>query len=162
MLNAIERASNEKIILAIQDKLRSSLFLPVIFVLATTIGMGFHLLSIDLPIPEIVISSSVILFGVLLAIRKQKTRISWIYTAIVSALAAISGIFHGQAYGESIFGAEPTPLIAYLIDFTFIQLAIAISAYLLAQKISFKYLMGLAGGAIAAIGIVFLSSAITG
>lgn len=138
------------------------LLIPVIFVLGTAIGTGFHLLSIDLPIPEIVISLSVILFGVLLAIRNRKQKISSTYRAIVTSLAAIFGIFHGHAYGESIFGAEPTPLIAYLIGFTLIQLAIATTSYFLAQKISFKYLMRFLGGAIAATGIVFLSSAITG
>jgi urease accessory protein len=132
------------------------LLIPVIFVLKTTIGTGFHLLSIDLPIPEIVIASSVILFGVLLAIRKRKQNISSTYRFIIIGLAAIAGIFHGHAYGEGIFGAEPTPLIAYLIGFTLIQLAIATCVYLLAQKISFKYLMRFAGSAIAAIGILFL------
>jgi urease accessory protein len=30
------------------------------------------------------------------------------------ALFVIAGFFHGYAYGESIYGAEPMPLVAYL------------------------------------------------
>lgn len=138
------------------------LFIPVTFVLATAIGTGLHLLSINLPIPELVIATSVILFGILLAIRNQKQTVSPLYTPIVTALAGLAGIFHGHAYGESIFGAEPTPLIAYLIGFTLIQLAIAIGAYLIAQKISFKYLMRFTGGAIVGIGLTFFSTAVLG
>lgn len=138
------------------------LLIPIIFVLATAMGAGIHLLSISLPFPEIVISLSVIVFGVLLAISSYKKRVDSSYTAIITAIAAIAGIFHGYAYGEGIFGAESTPLVAYLIGFAFIQLAIAVGAYLLAQKISFKYLMSFAGSAIAGIGIAFLASAIMG
>jgi urease accessory protein len=39
---------------------------------------------------------------------------------------AIAGVFHGWAYGESIVGAEPTPLIAYLVGFAATQYVFAI------------------------------------
>jgi urease accessory protein len=50
-------------------------------------------------------------------------------TLAVIGLSALAGLFHGYAYGESIFGAETTPLLAYLIGFTTVQLAIALSAF---------------------------------
>lgn len=134
------------------------LLIPVTFVVATAVGTGMHLQRIDLPFPEIVIASSVILFGILLVIN-QKKRKSLVYTAIIP-LAAIAGIFHGHAYGEGIFGAEPTPLVAYLLGFTAIQLAISISSYQIARQISFKYLINFLGFAIAAIGLTFFTSAI--
>ncbi|MGK7893798.1 MAG: HupE/UreJ family protein [Xenococcus sp. (in: cyanobacteria)] len=137
--------------------------IPIAFVIATAIGAGIHLLSIDLPIPEIVIAASVVLFGVLLFTRKnQKLAISYTFT---TGLAALAGIFHGHAYGEGIFGAEPTPLFAYLIGFTVIQLAISLGVYLVTSKVIRSISLGLitrfAGLAIATTGLVFLSSAIS-
>lgn len=141
------------------------IIIPIAFVAATAIGAGIHLASIDLPLPEIFIAASVLLFGLLLIIRGKKQKNSN-YTLIISSLAALAGLFHGFAYGEGIFGAETTPLIAYLIGFTIIQLAISLGTYLLATKlskaISGKYITRIAGFAIAAIGMVFLSSAIAG
>ena len=139
------------------------ILIPIAFVIATAIGAGIHLLSIDLPIPEIVIAASVVLFGVLLFTRKnQKLAISYTFT---TGLAALAGIFHGHAYGEGIFGAEPTPLFAYLIGFTVIQLAISLGVYFVTNKLIRSISLGLvtrfAGLAIAATGLVFLSSAIS-
>ncbi|MDJ0900736.1 MAG: HupE/UreJ family protein [Xenococcus sp. MO_188.B8] len=139
--------------------------IPIAFVIATGIGTGIHLQAIDLPIPEIIIAASVVLFGVLLVIR-QNRKLALSYTLLISGLAALAGIFHGHAYGEGIFGAKPTPLVAYLIGFTVIQLAISLRIYFVASKIyksmTFKYLTRFAGLAIATTGLVFLSSAITG
>ena len=144
-------------------KITVGAIVPIAFVIATGIGAIIHLLSIDLPIPEIVIAGSVVLFGILLIIKgRQKQNIS--HTLKIVALAGLAGIFHGFAYGEGIFGAEPTPIVAYLIGFMLIQLAISLVTYFIASQaiksIPVKYLTRFAGGAIAACGIVFLSSAI--
>lgn len=140
------------------------IIIPITFVLATAIGMEIHLLSIDLPIPEIIIAASVVLFGILLITRNKPVKTN--YTWYVSGLAAIAGIFHGHAYGEGIFGAEATPLIAYLIGFTLIQLVISLGVYFVASKaiakISLKDLTSITGVIILATGMIFLSSAITG
>ncbi|MGI0494005.1 HupE/UreJ family protein [Alkalinema pantanalense CENA528] len=48
---------------------------------------------------------------------------------MVTILAAIAGLFHGYAYGESIFGAATPPLLAYLAGFTVIQLVISITTF---------------------------------
>ncbi len=141
------------------------ILIPIAFVIATGIGAGIHLQAIDLPIPEIIIAASVVLFGILLVIRKnQKLTIN--YTLIIAGLAALAGIFHGHAYGEGIFGAETTPLVAYLMGFTLIQLAISLGIYFVASQgiksISIHSITRFAGFAIAATGLVFLSSAITG
>ncbi len=139
--------------------------IPIAFVLATGIGAGIHLASIDLPLPEIFIAASVVLFGILLVLRDKK-RQDTKYKLTISSLAALAGLFHGFAYGEGIFGAEPTPLIAYLVSFIVVQLAISLGTYGLATKlsktISVKYITRFTGLAIAAVGMVFLSSAITG
>ena len=46
---------------------------------------------------------------------------------------ALSGVAHGYAYGESIVGAESTPLMAYLAGFTIVQLVIVLAVYGLAR-----------------------------
>ena len=141
------------------------IIIPIAFVLATGIGAGIHLQAIDLPIPEIIIAASVVLFGVLLVIRRTQKK-SANYVLIVTFFAALAGIFHGHAYGEGIFGAEPTPLIAYLIGFTVIQLAISLGVYLatikLVKLIPIKYITRFVGSIIVAIGCVFLSLAVIG
>lgn len=146
-------------------KIARGILIPVAFVIATGIGAVIHLLSFDLPIPEIIIAATVVLFGILLAIKgKQKKNLD--HALKIVALAGFAGIFHGFAYGEAIFGAEPTPMMAYLIGFMLIQLAISLVTYFIANQaiksIPVKYLTRFAGGAIAACGIVFLSSAILG
>lgn len=144
-------------------KITGGILIPFAFVIATGIGAGIHLASISLPIPEIVIAASVVLFGILLAIKGKRQRNSN-YGLKITAITGLAGIFHGFAYGEGIFGAEPTPTIAYLIGFVTIQLTIALGTYFVAHQaiksIPAKYLMRFAGSAIAAGGIVFLSSAI--
>lgn len=102
--------------------------IPTAFVAATLVGTGLHLAEFDLPVIETVISISVLLFGALAVMRDH------LNPAVVMLLAALAGIFHGYAYGEAVVGAEPTPLIAYLIGFAAVQSAITYTAYLLSKR----------------------------
>jgi urease accessory protein len=68
---------------------------------------------------------------------------------------AVAGILHGHAYAESIFGAEPAPLVAYLVGFSLIQLAIASAAYFLHARLP-RAVVPVLGGLVAGIGILFL------
>lgn len=109
--------------------LRRGMLVPIVFLLAAVAGTGLHLAELTLPAPELVISASVLLFG-LLAVTCRPLN-----TPAVMALAAIAGIFHGYAYGEAIIGAEPMPIVAYLAGFTGIQGAIAYATYFLSQRL---------------------------
>lgn len=130
------------------------------FLLTAMLGTGIHLMSFNLPIPEIAIALSVITIGILLVLKKQ------LPLAVLISLASVAGLFHGYAYGESIMGAEMTPLISYLVGFTAIQLMIAGATMKLTQ--SFKEtlensqfsLIKYSGFAVLAVGVVALSSAI--
>lgn len=95
---------------------------PLSFMLSAMLGTGAHLAGISLPGVELLISASILLFGILLAIKDSP------HMGIVSGLSAVAGLFHGYAYGEAIFGAEMTPVLAYLIGFTAIQLAVSLVA----------------------------------
>ncbi len=135
---------------------------PLAFILASLAGTGLHLLALDLPAPEMMISGSVLLFGVILAQGKRFN------VLLVSVLGAIAGIFHGYAYGEAIIGAEMAPLFAYLLGFTSIQLAISIAAWKvgtsLLQRNATQGLLNLRfiGCAVCGAGAVFLSGTILG
>lgn len=150
-------------------QLPRSFFVPTAFVIATTVGTGIHLLAWDLPATEIAIAGSVLAFGLLLAFRNLGNDRHGFpaYSMVLTALAAIAGIFHGYAYGEAIIGAEMSPLLAYLLGFTLVQLAIASSAWKFGNMIIEKAstpawgILRFLGWAIAAVGIVFLAAAVT-
>ncbi len=137
---------------------RQGILIPVAFVLAAMVGTGIHLLQLSLPAAEFFIAVSVLLFGILLAMKQEIN--GW----IVLGLAAIAGLFHGYAYGESIFGAEMSPLIAYLAGFTAIQLAVATVTFLIGKAVLKKkieqsaMILRFAGFVICGIGFTVLST----
>jgi urease accessory protein len=96
--------------------------LPLAFVLATVAGTALHLAAFDLPMVETVIAASVVLAGFMILSGREVSPI------LLAALFVVGGIFHGYAYGESIVGAETTPLVTYLLGFGLIQYVIAIAA----------------------------------
>ena len=137
---------------------RLGMIIPVAFTVATAVGTGIHLQGVDLPVPELIISASVLIAGVFLA-RARETNL------ILSAtIVAIAGIFHGYAYGESIVGAQMTALGAYLLGFGIIQLGISAAAYYLGRLILNEASIPLRfiGLVISGIGIAFVSRAILG
>jgi urease accessory protein len=105
------------------------IFIPLSFVLSAMLGTGLHLLGITLPVVELIVSASILLFGILLAIKNSPNLL------VMIALSAVAGLFHGYAYGEAIFGAQTTALVAYLIGFTTIQLVISSAAFFVGQKV---------------------------
>lgn len=137
--------------------------IPIAFTAATVMGTVLHLGSIELPLLEVVITASVLCLGALLAMPKQLPLVA------IAAIASFAGIFHGFAYGEAIFGAEMTPLLAYLAGFALIQLGIAVGIYLLVSRLvslqdeaQSPLSLRFAGFAIAGIGAAFLSGALLG
>ncbi|NEO30017.1 MAG: HupE/UreJ family protein [Symploca sp. SIO3C6] len=147
------------LLLAIKPR---AILIPVAFVLATLAGTGIHLLSLDLPAAELFISASVLISGIILAMKDSPNSIA------IATLAAIAGLFHGYAYGEAIVGAEMTPLVAYLLGFALIQLAIALVACQVGRFAIKKVtnepalLLRFAGFTICGAGAAFLSSVIVG
>ena len=105
------------------------IYIPVAFVLTGLAGAGIHLMNLDLPAPELCIAVSVLLFGFMLSMQNSPD------IKLIIGLAAIAGLFHGYAYGETIIEAEMTPLAAYLTGFTVIQLAIAYLAFQVGKSV---------------------------
>ncbi len=149
-------------LLAVTFKKKLGIVIPLVFTIATTMGTGIHLLSVNLPIPEIIISASIAIVGIFLAKKNQSN------LGLLAALGAIAGIFHGYAYGEAIVGAETTALNAYLLGFSLIQLTISAIAFYCGQLMTKKaakepsLILRFAGFTIFGIGLAFLSNAIVG
>lgn len=100
--------------------------LPLAFVLASLAGVGLHLALVDLPLAETLVAVSVVAFG--LALLAQRLPRRW-GVFLAAAFAAV-GVVHGYAYGESIVGAEPAPLYAYLLGLALVQAGLATAAFL--------------------------------
>ncbi len=102
--------------------LGSRFLLPLAFIVATLLGTGLHVMAVDLPAVELAISLSVLGVGALLMFSVSAP------LTVIAVLFAVAGLFHGHAYGEAIFGAEATPMVAYLAGFGLTQYAMAVVA----------------------------------
>lgn len=138
------------------------LLLPAAFVLASLAGVVVHLNGIDLPGGEILVAASVVLLGVLLLVPRR------IDDGLFAAILALAGLFHGYAFGESIVGAEATPLGSYLAGLTIVQYGIAAGVVLAWRKLGetagdrLPRLSRYAGAGIAVVGAVFLALNVVG
>jgi len=133
---------------------RAGFALALGFVLMMTTGVALHLHGTNVPGAEILVALSVIVLGAIMLRGRE------IATAGVFALFGAVGLIHGYALGESIYGAEPTPLYAYLLGLAVIQSGIALAAMhvarLLAQRPSDVSPLRLVGAGIAGIGLAVL------
>jgi urease accessory protein len=140
---------------------RRGVLIPVAFAAASLVGTSVHGLALDLPAAELMISLSVILFGVLLLARQPSL-------PIVVGLASVAGIFHGYGYGESIVGAGMGPFSAYLLGLAVVQIVVALAAQrlfltasrsaLASRSLTYRW----AGVMIACIGLGYLGTQVLG
>ena len=143
-------------------KSQGGMAIPIAFIGATLAGTGIHLLEIDLPAVETSIAFSVLIFGIMLAMRRTPNS-RWIV-----GLGLVAGIFHGYAYGEAIIGAQMTPLVAYLSGFAAIQLGVAMLAFWLGKLMLNRVVeqtslpLRFAGFTLCGAGVAFLSSTLLG
>jgi urease accessory protein len=93
------------------------------FSVAVIAGVGLHLAKIDLPASELFVGLTTLLIGALVIARQSMG------AGVAALLFAIAGLVHGYALGESIVGAEASPLVAYLLGLLVIQTAIGVSVY---------------------------------
>jgi urease accessory protein len=101
--------------------------LVVAFIVSMMAGVALHLNGATVPAAEILVALSVIALGALMLSRRQTS------TAAALVLFALVGLAHGYALGESIFGAEKSPLYAYLLGLAVVQTAMALVAMAIAH-----------------------------
>ena len=124
------------------------------FVVAMMAGVAMHLNGTTVPAAKILVALSVIALGAIM-LRRQNLAIGAALT-----LFMLAGLVHGYALGESIYGAEPTPLYAYLLGLAVVQSAIALAAMSIARAIARRSAdlipVRLVGASIAGIGLAVL------
>jgi urease accessory protein len=86
-------------------------------------GVGLHLSGIDLPASELFVGLTTLLIGALVILRQSMS------AGRALLLFALAGLVHGYALGESIVGAETSPLVAYLLGLLIMQTAIGVVVY---------------------------------
>ena len=129
-----------------------SLMIPALFIAASAVGVALHVLGTTLPGGEVLVALSVLLAGAVIA--RGRAVEPWVWTA----LFAVAGLVHGYAFGESIYGAEASPLAAYLAGLVMVQAAIATGVAAIARRSNIAATEPrLAGAAIAGIGLAILA-----
>lgn len=112
---------------------KQGVLIPIAFVLAAMLGTGMHLANLNVPGIELLVSGSIVIFGILLALKNS------LNTGTVAGLSVLAGLFHGYAYGEAIFGAQMTPLVSYLAGFTIIQLGVSLTTFWIGTQVILKH-----------------------
>ena len=131
---------------------RAAPALAIAFIAAMMCGVAVHLRAVTVPAAELLVAGSVIILGAILVARRDLS------VAGALALFVLVGLIHGYALGESIYGAERTPLTAYLIGLAVIQSVVALSAMSIARALARKdaVKLRLVGAGIAGIGLAVL------
>jgi urease accessory protein len=100
------------------------------FSIAIIAGVGLHLAKVDLPASELFVGLTTLLIGALVIARQSMG------AGLALLLFAAAGLVHGYALGESIVGAETSPLVAYLFGLLIMQTAIGIVVYAAVRRLA--------------------------
>jgi urease accessory protein len=100
------------------------------FIVMSMAGVLVHLAQMDVPLVEPLVAFTVVLAGLALVLLRNAGSGLWL------ALAAIAGLLHGYAFGESIVGAERTVLGAYLLGIALVTAAIAVAVMQITRRIA--------------------------
>jgi urease accessory protein len=132
---------------------RHGAVLVVGYIVMMMAGVGLHLIGTTVPAAELLVALTVLGLGAIVVWRRD--------LAIGAALTlfAIVGLVHGYALGESIYGAERAPLVAYLAGLACIQGAIALAAMAIAKaalRRADPVIVRLIGAGVVGVGLVVL------
>jgi urease accessory protein len=137
---------------------RTGPYLVIGYIVAMMLGVGAHLMGASVPAAELLVALTVLALGVALLLDRGLS------PAVALTAFALVGLIHGYALGESIYGAERTPLIAYLIGLAVIQGAISLGAMLVARAVLRRadvVTLRLVGAGIAGIGVAIIVGQLT-
>ena len=128
-------------------------WLPMIFVIASVFAAALRYLGSDAPIGELPVAVSLVVLGAMMLTAIQPGE--W----IIAILFLAAGTLHGHALAETIVGARPMPLAAYLVGLALVQSLVAVAAWSTARWAAVRApglpLQRLAGAAVGVAGIVF-------
>jgi urease accessory protein len=123
------------------------------YIVAMICGVGLHLLGTNVPAAELLVALTVLGLGAIVLWRRNMP------IGAALALFALVGLIHGYALGESIYGAERTPLFAYLLGLAVIQTAVALGVMTIAKaalRRSDPVMVRLIGAGVTGVGIAVL------
>lgn len=132
---------------------RLSLLTPAVFVAASAVGVALHVLGADVPASQLLVAGSVLAAGLLIAVAVPLRPGTW------CTVFALAGVLHGYAFGESVVGAEQTPIWAYLLGLAVVQglVTTAVAALMRTRPGASQEFARLAGGVICGVGLVVLT-----
>ena len=127
---------------------------PLAAVLGMAAGCLLAVGSVALPMVEPVVALSVLLLGGMVLFGRG------LPAPAAAVLFAFAGLFHGAAYGAAVIGAEPTPIVAYLVGLAAVQMVITLGAAFLVRGVGKAASAAalqprLAGAVCAGIGLTF-------
>jgi urease accessory protein len=110
--------------------LAGRLWLPAAFVGASLLAALWHVAGFDLPGAEIGVALSVIVLGGIALYGRSVAALP------LALLFALAGLLHGYALAETVVGAEPQPIAAYLAAFGLVQYLIALGAMAVTRSLA--------------------------
>src|SRR5262245_43093755 len=102
----------------------ASLLIIACFVVGSLVGIVIHAANFDFAYSEQLVAISVILAGLLLLMGYGSKRSIWL------PFAAIAGLVHGYAFGETVLGANLDVTAAYMAGILAIVVAITVAVML--------------------------------
>jgi urease accessory protein len=125
----------------------------------TGLGAVLQLAGLALDPVEPLVALSVLLAGLAL-LRPLPAR----WGLLLPLGFALAGLAHGAAYAESIAGAPPATIIAYLLALSAMQASLALAGAQLLRSLATRVAAPrlVAGGAVAAVGALTLVQALAG
>lgn len=130
---------------------------PLGLVAGALAGAAIHLGAVNLPGAEVLVALSALLAGVAVLLGARAG------AGLLVGAFAIAGVFHGYAYAEAVIGAEQGVIAAYLFSFSLTQWGVAalagLAARLLIGASAWTRTRQILGGALTAVGVVFLAQA---
>lgn len=137
--------------------------LPLLFVAASLGGTLLRVGGLPLGPVELAVAASLLAAGGLLLLRPPFAE----SPGLLAALFLGAGLFHGAAFAEAIIGAEPTPLLAYLLGLGAIQAVLAYGVFAWVRRAGGRPgtapgIARWAGAAASAVGVVAIGLALAG
>ena len=137
---------------------RTGSVLALSYVVTMMLGVVIHLTGVSVPGAELLVALTVLALGFTLLLDRALS------PAMALIAFALVGLIHGYVLGESIYGAEQTPLVAYLIGLAVVQSAISLGAMFVARAVLRRadvVTLRLIGASIAGIGLAIIVGQIT-
>jgi urease accessory protein len=124
------------------------------FVATAAIGTYARAVNFDYPFVEQLVSLSVLVAGLLIALGLGAKKVLWL------PLALIAGLLHGYAFGEEVLGADRPVIAAYMLGVTVVCSAILLAVMFLSSKFlpdAGSRALRLAGAFVGVLGVVLLA-----